>query len=124
MFYPKVIYENLPLAYLMISGYLLAQHDMKPMLFASILFYCAGCVTFVERSANRRQDKGSSHSKKRFIPQLIYEYTPYSIVGISVIAMMKNTHEVWHFFAISFIILSLRHLLCRHFNRLNRPLNF
>ena len=124
MFYPKVIYENLPLAYIVISGYLLANHQIQSMLFSSVLFYCAACITFVERSANRRQDKDTTELMKRYIPELIYEYMPYSVVAIGVIAMMKNTHEVWHFFAISFIILSLRHLLCRHFNRLNRPLNF
>jgi hypothetical protein len=123
MFYPKVIYEKLPLAYILISSSLLVNHQMQTMLFSSVLFYCAACITFVERSANRRRDKETSYSIKRHIPELMYEYMPYGMVAISVISLLKNKQEVWQFSAISLIIVALRHLMCRHFNRLKRPLS-
>jgi hypothetical protein len=47
MFYPKVIYEKLPLAYILISGSLLVNHQMQTMLFSSVLFYCAACINYV-----------------------------------------------------------------------------
>ena len=61
MFVPKVIYENLPYAYFIISGYLLTYEMTWPVMISAVLFYSAGCITLVSRSANRRIDKQKKH---------------------------------------------------------------
>lgn len=121
MFLPKVIYENLPFSYILISIYLLISYNNQPLVMSSTIFYCAACITFVRRSANRRQDKVSLRSLKVCVPELIYEYTPYSVIAISVIVLSQKDHFLYQIVAISLLFLALRHLLCRHFNRLTRP---
>ena len=117
LFLPKAIYENLPFAYFIVSGYLLTFNLTWPMLISAGLFYSAGCITLVTRSAHRRIDKQKKLGIKNEVPDLIYEYLPYTYRAIAVFTLMVTKNALLQFFAFSLIVLALRNLLCRHNNR-------
>jgi hypothetical protein len=117
LFISKPIYENLPFIYFIISGYLLTFEMTLPMLISSGLFYSAGCVTLVTRSAHRRMDKQRALSLKHKIPDLIYEYLPYTYGAVGIFTLMITKNQVFQFFAFTLIVLAVRNLLCRHKNR-------
>lgn len=117
MFVPKTIYENLPFAYFIISGYLLTFNMTWPMLISAGLFYSAACITLVTRSAHRRLDKQKKLGIKHKIPDLIYEYLPYSYGAIAVFTILVTKNPLFQFCAFTLIVLAVRNLLCRHNNR-------
>jgi hypothetical protein len=84
MFYPKCIYENLPYAYFLVCGYLIAFYDTWPVFVSVGLFYLAGCATLVTRSGYRRLDRYKANEKqpnnKNTLPEWLYEYLPYGYV--------------------------------------------
>ncbi len=88
-----------------------------PMLISAGLFYSAGCVTLVTRSAHRRMDKQKALSLKHKIPDLIYEYLPYTYGAAGVFTLMITKNQIFQFFAFTLIVLAVRNLLCRHNNR-------
>lgn len=124
MVLPKVIYENLPFGYFIISGYLLSIGGSWPMMFSAALFYGAACITFVVRSAHRRLDKHSAKSMKHVLPELVYEYLPYSFGAISVFIIMTTKNPMFQFLAFSLFVIALRNLMCRHKNRSKKPSKF
>jgi len=87
------------------------------MLISSGLFYSAACVTLVTRSAHRRMDKQKALSLKHKIPDLIYEYLPYTYGAVGVFTLMITKNQIFQFFAFTLIVLAVRNLLCRHNNR-------
>lgn len=124
MVLPKVIYENLPFAYFILSGYLLSLDGSWPMIFSAALFYGAACITFVVRSAHRRLDKHSAHSIKHILPELIYEYLPYGYAAIGIFIIMVTKNPMFQFLAFSLFIIAIRNLVCRHKNRSKKPSKF
>lgn len=117
LFVPKTLYENLPFAYFIVSGYLLTFNMTWPMLISAALFYSAACVTLVTRSACRRLDKQKKLGIKNKIPELFYEYLPYIYNAIGVFTLMVTKNSLFQFFAFTLIVLAVRNLLCRHNNR-------
>jgi len=103
--------------YFIISGYLLMLEITWPILVSAGLFYSAGCVTLVTRSAHRRMDKKKNLALKHKIPYLIYEYLPYTYGAIGVFILMVTKNQILQFFAFTLIVLAVRNLLCRHNNR-------
>jgi len=89
------------------------------MIISAGLFYCAGSVTLVVRSSYRRLD--AHKNKKKFIPEIIYEYLPYLYHGCAILLLLKTTTPLLHFLAFMLMILALRNLLCRKNNRAKKP---
>lgn len=118
MFYPNVIYENLPYVYFLVSGYLIAYYHSWPVYISSAIFYCVGCIILVKRSDYRRVDrfKGNYQHLQR-IPEVVYEYLPYSYFAIAMVILLKLDNQALQFTAIILLILALRNLLCRGNNR-------
>ncbi|TWX53331.1 hypothetical protein [Colwellia hornerae] len=117
MFVPKALYENLPFGYFIVSGYLLTFNMTWPMLISAGLFYSAGCVTLVTRSANRRLDKQKQLGITNKLPELLYEYLPFIYGAIGVFTLVITKNSLFQFCAFTLIVLALRNLLCRHNNR-------
>ena len=117
LFLPKVVYENLPYAYFILSGYLLTFEMTWPVLFSASLFYSAGCITLVSRSANRRLDKQKNLGIKNKIPELLYEYLPYIYSALGIFTIMITQNALFQFFAFTLLVLAVRNILCRHNNR-------
>jgi len=121
---PKVIYENLPYVYFILSGYLLNIGDIWPILFSAALFYGAASITFVVRSANRRLDNHQTKLANQYLPEVIYEYLPYVFVAVAVFIFSNTTKATFQFIAFTLVTVALRNLLCRHNNRSRKPSKF
>ena len=87
------------------------------MLISSGLFYSAGCITLVTRSAHRRLDKQKKIGINYKLPDLIYEYLPYTYGAISIFILLVTKNSLMQFCAFTLIVLAVRNLLCRHNNR-------
>lgn len=119
---PKVIYENLPYLYFLVSGALLVIGDSWALIFSAALFYSVACIVLVTRSANRRRDKSNGkHLIRHKLPEFIYEYLPYGYGAISIFTLMSTKHPVFQFIAFALFVLALRNLMCRHNNRTKEP---
>jgi hypothetical protein len=119
LFVPKFIYENLPFAYFIVSGYLLTFDMTWPMLTSAGLFYSAGCIMLVKRSASRRLDKQKQLGIKNKLPELLYEYLPYIYGAVGVFTIMVTKNALFQFCAFTLIVLAIRNLLCRRSNRIS-----
>ena len=121
MFYPKLIYENLPYIYFLICAYLLAFYSTWAVFLSAGLFYCAGCITLVTRSGYRRLDRRkeieNNPSNKGNLPEWLYEYLPYSYFTVAMIIVLKTNSPALQFVAFCLMILALRNLLFRMSNR-------
>lgn len=121
MVLPKVVYENLPYIYFLVSGGLLVLGDEWALIFSAGIFYIVACIVLVSRSAHRRLDKHKSKSFKYFFPELVYEYLPYTYGAIGIFALMSTVNPLYQFAAFALLILALRNLLCRKNNRAKAP---
>ena len=124
MFLPKAVYENLPYVYFIFSGFLLTFEMTWPILFSASLFYSAGCITLVSRSANRRRDKQKKLGIKNKIPEMLYEYLPYIYSAIGIFTIMITKNALFQFCAFTLLVLAVRNLLCRHKNRTSAVTHF
>lgn len=121
MFYPKLIYENLPYVYFLICAYLLAFYSSWVVFISAGFFYCAGCITLVTRSEHRRLDRRqgleSLQSHKSELPEWLYEYLPYCYFAVAMSIVLKTHSHALQFIAFCLMILALRNLLFRRSNR-------
>ncbi len=118
MFYPKFIYENLPYAYFLVCGYLLAFYDTWVVFISAGLFYCAGCITLVTRSGHRRLDRHKdSPNNKKTLPEALYEYLPYIYFAVAMVIILKTKLAALQFLAFCLMIIALRNLIFRKNNR-------
>lgn len=121
---PKVVYENLPYIYFLISGGLLVFGNEWALIFSAGIFYVVACIVLVSRSANRRLDKHKDKSIKYYFPELIYEYLPYSYGAIGIFVLMITDNSIYQFGAFALFVLALRNLMCRKNNRNKAPTLF
>ncbi|MEW6992565.1 hypothetical protein AADZ91_18020 [Colwelliaceae bacterium 6441] len=121
MVLPKVIYENLPYIYFLISGGLLVYGDEWTLIFSAGIFYTVACIVLVTRSAHRRLDKQKNKPSKYYFPDLLYEYLPFIYGAIGIFILMSSDKPIYQFGAFSLFILGLRNLLCRRNNRKKAP---
>ncbi|GLX80068.1 hypothetical protein tinsulaeT_34080 [Thalassotalea insulae] len=117
MVLPKVIYENLPYLYFLLSGALLAYGDSWYYIFSGAIFYIVACVVLVTRSAHRRLDKQNYRAIKHALPELLYEYLPYTYGAIGIFILMSTRQPILQFVAFALFVLALRNLVCRRTNR-------
>lgn len=114
---PKVIYENLPYIYLVVSGGLLSLGDSWPLIFSAAIFYMVACIVLVTRSSHRRVDKDKEYSLNKQLPELFYEYLPYIYAAIGLFMLMSQANNILKFIGFILIVWALRNLLCRHSSR-------
>jgi hypothetical protein len=117
LFLPKSVYENLPFVYFIVSGCFMTFSVSWPMLLSAGLFYVAGCITLVIRSSHRRIDKHNTNFLPSKIPELVYEFLPYTYGAIGIFTIMVTSDAKFQFCAFILIVLAIRNLLCRHNNR-------
>lgn len=115
MVLPKIIYENLPYGYFITSGYLLTLEKSWLIYFSAALFYCAACIVLVTRSAYRRVDR--TKPLKHRLPEIIYEYLPYSYAAVAIFILMATTSPILQFIALTLIVIALKNVILRHKNR-------
>lgn len=121
---PKVVYENLPYGYFVISGALFTLGDSWPLIFSGGIFYLAACIVLVKRSAYRRLDKLRKQPKRVWLPELLYEYLPFAYGAIGILILMSSPSDMWQFCAFVLLIWALRNLVCRHNNRTRKQSKF
>ena len=121
MYYPKIIYENVPYVYFLTCGYLFAFYETWPTITSAALLYCAGSITLVTRSEYRRLDRRKPEVKnistKYKLPEWLYEYLPYGYFAFAMIIMLKTNLPGLQLFAFCLMILALKNLLFRVNNR-------
>jgi hypothetical protein len=110
--------------YFIFSGFLLTFEMTWPIFFSASLFYSAGCITLVSRSANRRRDKHKKLGIKNKVPEMLYEYLPYIYSAIGIFTIMITKNALFQFCAFTLLVLAVRNLLCRHQNRTSSVTHF
>jgi|TARA_R110000803_G_scaffold76020_5_gene140462 hypothetical protein len=118
VFYPKIIYENLPYLCCLISAYLLAFYDTWMVYTSAGIFYSVGCLMLVQRSNYRRVDRYKDNPNcQQTLPVLVYEYLPYLYVATAMMLLLKTELAILQFLALCLMIIALRNLLFRSNNR-------
>tara|TARA_R110002111_G_scaffold21935_1_gene50514 strand:- start:191 stop:568 length:378 start_codon:yes stop_codon:yes gene_type:complete len=118
VFYPKVIYENLPYLCFLICAYLVAFYDTWMVYTSAGLFYIVACIMLVQRSNYRRVDRYKDNEKYRqTLPPIIYEYMPYAYFAIAMILLLKTQFPALQFLAFCLMIIALKNMLFRINNR-------
>lgn len=120
MYLPKPIYENLPYAYFLISGYLLTFYQGWQIVLSAALFYGAGSIVIVTRSANRRLDNRHKRIIHR-IPENLYEYLPFIYGAVALFLIIAVDIEWVKFIAVILTVIALKNIVLRHNNRTRRP---
>lgn len=118
---PSTVYENLPYMYFLICGALLIYGDSSVVVISAALFYGAGSMVLVWRSANRRLDKQHKPPLKKLLPEMLYEYLPFIYGAIAVFLFLVAKIEWLKFFAFVFAIIALKNIILRHNNRHKKP---
>ncbi len=87
----KPVYEALPYAYIAIGVLVVLVLDSPLTYFSGMLFYVAGAVVWVMRSAYRRKNSKQqiANRRGRFVfPELVYEYLPFIYIGLGVLLLV------------------------------------
>lgn len=114
---PSAVYENLPYGYFLVSGALFTIGDSWPLVFSGAVFYLTACVVLVRRSAYRRLDKIKHKTKRIWLPELLYEFLPYTLSAVAIFLLMISTNNLVQFVAFALMVWAIRNLICRHNNR-------
>jgi len=120
MHLPKPLYENLPYLYFLISGFLLIFLEGWQPVLSSALFYGAGSIVLVNRSANRRLDNRNKPFKRR-IPENLYEYLPFIYGAFALFIFLATTVDWLRFIAFVLAIIALKNIILRHQYRHRTP---
>jgi len=117
---PKVIYENLPYAYFVVSIIILSTADNAILFGSAGLFYFAGALTWSSRSHARRLDSPNSKAKSFFNKRLndsLYELKPFIQFAFGVSLIMAFDNEIILFISAAFCIYSVQNIALRIINR-------
>jgi hypothetical protein len=122
VFFPKIVYENLPYIYFIICAYLLAFYDDWVIYSSAGLFYLVACIMLVKRSDSRRVDRFKDNNcvkgnNKQILPLFVYEYLPYIYFAIAMTLLLKTSLPILQFLAFCLMIIALRNMLLRINNR-------
>lgn len=117
---PKVIYENLPYAYFIVSIILLSTADNVILFGSAALFYFSGALTWASRSNARRVDTPNNRAKSFFNKRLndsLYELKPFIQFAIGVSLIMVFDNQIILFISAVFCIYSIQNVALRVLNR-------
>lgn len=113
---PLLIYEALPVTYMLIGAGLMVSSDLPLLLFSANIFYFVGSTIWIMRSAHRRTDKLKAVHKPWLWPDLVYEYKPFLQILIGTILFRIPLGGVTLIGGL-FVVIAVRHLLQRQANR-------
>jgi hypothetical protein len=79
---PRLIYESLPLLYIVSGLFLLLITQQPLLLFAGLMLYTSGTLVWVLRSSNRRSGAIQYPIKSWFQPEWLYELQPFIQIAL------------------------------------------
>ena len=91
---PRLLYESLPLFYLLAGLLFLVVTKQPLLLFAGLLLYTCGTLIWVMRSGNRRTDNIRYANKRRMTPEWLYELQPFIQIGL-VLLLWRQPLALW-----------------------------
>ncbi len=91
---PRLLYESLPLFYLLAGLLFLVVTKQPLLLFAGLLLYTCGTLIWVMRSGNRRTDHTRYANKRNMTPEWLYEIQPFIQIGL-VLLMWRQPLALW-----------------------------
>jgi len=91
---PRLLYELLPLLYILTGLFFLVVTKQPLLLFAGLLLYTCGTLIWVMRSANRRTDNLRYANKRRMTPEWLYELQPFIQIGL-VLLLWRQPLALW-----------------------------
>ncbi|MBP8221214.1 MAG: hypothetical protein KAX58_07210 [Aeromonadaceae bacterium] len=91
---PRLLYESLPLFYLLAGLLFLVVTKQPLLLFAGLLLYTCGTLIWVMRSGNRRTDNTRYANKRNMTPEWLYEIQPFIQIGL-VLLMWRQPLALW-----------------------------
>ena len=91
---PRLLYESLPLFYLLAGLLFLVVTKQPLLLFAGLLLYTCGTLIWVMRSGNRRTDNTRYANKRNMTPEWLYEIQPFIQIGL-VLLMWRHPLALW-----------------------------
>tara|TARA_R110001583_G_C5671699_1_gene411407 strand:- start:190 stop:609 length:420 start_codon:yes stop_codon:yes gene_type:complete len=117
---PKVIYENLPYIYFLLSIIILSTADNAILFGSAALFYFAGSITWTSRSHARRLDTPNKYAKSFFNRRLndsLYELMPFIQLAIGTVLVMSFDNQIIVFISVALCIYSIQNIVLRIINR-------
>ena len=91
---PRLLYESLPLFYLLAGLLFLVVTKQPLLLFAGLLLYTCGTLIWVMRSGNRRTDNTRYANKRNMTPEWLYELQPFIQIGL-VLLLWRQPLALW-----------------------------
>ena len=91
---PRLLYESLPLLYILAGLFFLVITKQPLLLFAGLLLYTCGTLIWVMRSGNRRTDNIRYANKRRMTPEWLYELQPFIQIGL-VLLLWRQPLALW-----------------------------
>jgi hypothetical protein len=79
---PRLVYESLPLLYIVSGLFLLLITQQPLLLFAGLMLYTSGTLIWVLRSSNRRSRAIRYPDKGWFQPEWLYELQPFIQIAL------------------------------------------
>ena len=91
---PRLLYESLPLLYILAGLFFLVITKQPLLLFAGLLLYTCGTLIWVMRSGNRRTDNIRYANKRRMTLEWLYELQPFIQIGL-VLLLWRQPLALW-----------------------------
>ena len=91
---PRLLYESLPLLYILAGLFFLVITKQPLLLFAGLLLYTCGTLIWVMRSDNRRTDNMHYTNKHKMTPEWLYELQPFIQIGL-VLLLWRQPLALW-----------------------------
>jgi len=91
---PRLLYESLPLLYILAGLFFLVVTKQPLLLFAGLLLYTCGTLIWVMRSGNRRTDSVRHTNKHNMTPEWLYELQPFIQIGL-VLLLWRQPLALW-----------------------------
>lgn len=91
---PRLLYESLPLLYILTGLFFMVVTKQPLLLFAGLLLYTGGTLIWVMRSANRRTNNIRYTNKRRMTPEWLYELQPFIQIGL-VLLLWRQPLALW-----------------------------
>jgi len=117
---PKVIYENLPYIYFLLSIIILSKADNLILFGSAALFYFAGSLTWTSRSHARRLDTPNKYAKSFFSRRLndsLYELMPFIQFAIGTGLIMFFDNPILILISSALCIYSIQNIVLRIIHR-------
>ena len=88
----KPVYEVLPYTYIAVGIMVVIAMDSPLTYVSGVLFYVAGAIVWVMRSAYRRKNNKRDITNRRSsirFPEMVYEFLPFIYIGLAVLLVVS-----------------------------------